>query len=119
MRFHSTLFAVASALIITPSASARDADLLMLAAKINYMRAIESRCDKAMPGYASRFQTAYARARASLLDRIGVNEALHNEAEQTPELRVAELIVKFDRYDVEKQKQLCEMNVNELYSALE
>lgn len=114
MKTYSKLVASAFALAVTLPASARDAELLMLAAKINYMRAVEGRCEQAMPGYSSRFQAAYAKAKRSLFDRVGINEALLNEAEQTPELRIAEIVAKFDRADIEKQKQYCEMNVREL-----
>jgi hypothetical protein len=96
------------------AAEARDAELLMLAAKINYMRAVESRCEQVAPGYSSKFQASYAKAKGTLLDRVGVDEALVDEAEKTPELAVAELVAKFDRAGAEKQKQYCEMNLQDL-----
>lgn len=83
------------------------------------VRAIERRCEKAMPGYSYRFQAANTTARSSLFDRVGINETLFDDAEQTPELRVAEIVTKFDHRDNDNEKQHCAMDVRELNSAFE
>jgi hypothetical protein len=96
------------------SVFAADAQLLMYAAKLNFMKAVEGRCAQVVPGYSRDFELAYAKAKIKFFDQVGITAELMAEASTIPELEISSLIRKFDYSEIELKKTYCKQNLQEL-----
>lgn len=104
-------------LLCLSSRAADDSSLLMVAGQLNYMKAVEARCEGIIPGYSREFQVAYSAAKANMFDKAGVTDEVLARASGIPELSSAPLVEKFDRQGQATKKQYCEQNLQTLKDA--
>src|SRR6476469_4572441 len=82
-----------------------ESSLLMVAGQLNYMKAVEARCEGITPGYSKEFQAAYSAAKENMFDKAGLTENILVKASNMPELSSAPLVEKFDRQESATKKQ--------------
>lgn len=104
-------------LLCLSSRAGDDSSLLMVAAQLNYMKAVEVRCEGIIPGYSREFQAAYSAAKANMFDKAGVTDELLARAGSIPELSSAPMVEKFDRQGQATKMQYCEQNLQSLKDA--
>ena len=100
-----------------PSHAVEESNLLMVAGRLNYMKAIESRCNAIIPGYSTEFQGSYSAAKENMFDKVGLTDEVFFKANKTPELATAPLVKKFDQQALETRKLYCEQNLQSLKEA--
>ena len=97
-----------------PPADAEDANFLMIAAQVDFMKSVVDRCETIAPGHRERFEPAYLKAKANFLEPAGVDDDLVEQARRMPELDVAEMVAKFDRSSEDQRRQSCDQTLVQL-----